>query len=117
MLAACGRIGFTSGELQSSTDGAGPNGDGMAPTDGLPTDGIGVSAWAAQAPAPNTVHDLWGIHAFAADDLWISGNVGTLMHFDGNAWTTTPNAATDSVFVVWGADPNDVWAVGKGCLA
>lgn len=114
LFAACGRIGFTFEASPSSGDGN--LGDDASPTDGASTDGATATAWRSLEPQPGTVHDLWGLHAFGANDLWVSGNQGTVMHFDG-AWTATPNPATDAVFVLWGAAPDDVWAVGRNCLA
>lgn len=105
-LTAC-RIGFD--ELVDS----GPRSDDGAPTDGS-GDGL-PSAWTIASPAPGTTDALWGVHAFAPDDIWVSGALGVLEHFDGAGWTQKVNPASDTLFYVWGLAPEDVWAVGRAC--
>ena len=51
-------------------------------------------------------------HAFSKSDVFVVGNGGTMLHFDGSAWTKLPALTTDAVWGVWGAAPDDVWAVG-----
>lgn len=68
---------------------------------------------------------LFGIHAFAPDDVWAVGGdpsqqVGIVLHFDGETWTDVPvpdAARGASYFKVWGSDPRDVWVVGHGGVA
>jgi hypothetical protein len=113
MLAACGRIGFASEASSSSTDGSI---DGTTDGNNNGGDGSTATGWVDFAPAPGTVHDLWGLLAFGADDVWVSGNQGTILHYTGSSWTPTPSPATDSVFVLWGPAPDDIWAVSRNCL-
>lgn len=52
------------------------------------------------------------VHGFSATDIFVVGNGGTVLHFDGVAWTLQPTPTTEALWGVWGASPNDVWAVG-----
>ncbi|HEY5924596.1 MAG TPA: hypothetical protein VIV11_23115, partial [Kofleriaceae bacterium] len=58
------------------------------------------------AGTPVWYHSIWagGGHAFAA------GDDGTVAHYDGTAWTSTPVAGT--LLGIWGRSPTDVFAVG-----
>lgn len=52
------------------------------------------------------------VHGFSATDIFVVGNGGTVLHFDGAAWTLQPTPTSEALWGVWGAAPNDVWAVG-----
>ncbi|MCC7109911.1 MAG: hypothetical protein IT382_11520, partial [Deltaproteobacteria bacterium] len=64
--------------------------------------------------ATGTLHDLWWVHAFAGGPTYLSGGGATLLRVDGEVVTRlgTPGFAGQTVFGVWGAAPDDVWAVG-----
>jgi hypothetical protein len=68
--------------------GVGPAGDGDAPI------------------------DLGAVWTDAANDVWIVGDAGVILHFDGNAWTVTPTPLPTykGVNGIWGTSPNNVWA-------
>ncbi len=61
-----------------------------------------------QADAPT----LWWVHGFAADDVWAVGEAGTVIHYDGTAWTTVRTGAPYTLWGIWGASSTDLWAVG-----
>ncbi|WP_146646573.1 hypothetical protein [Labilithrix luteola] len=52
---------------------------------------------------------IWGT---SKDDVWAVGSAGTVIHFDGTQWTSTPVDTTRTLFSVGGSGPNDVWIVG-----
>jgi hypothetical protein len=52
---------------------------------------------------------MWGS---SANDVWAVGLAGTILHFDGKAWTRSTAPVTDDLWSVWGSSANDVWAVG-----
>lgn len=56
--------------------------------------------------------DLWWVHALAPDDVYASGENGTIIHYDGAAFTRMATPGTFVVFGMWAAGPDDVWAVG-----
>jgi hypothetical protein len=59
------------------------------------------------------VADLRGVWGSARDDVWAVGDEGTLLHFDGKAWTREESPLEETLNDVWGAAADDVWAVGE----
>lgn len=51
----------------------------------------------------------WG---FGAADLTVVGNDGTVISYDGSAWQLQATPTTEDLWGVWGASPDDLWAVG-----
>src|SRR5712664_2440221 len=77
-------------------------------------DGLCRQSWCWQSPLPlgTTLLGVWGS---SPDDVWVTGDAGTLLHWDGNTWVSFEGAANlDGFLNVWGSGPNDVWAVGYG---
>lgn len=73
-------------------------------------DGDGGGAW--RRVAVGTDATLWWVHAFASNDAWVVGERGTVGHFDGTS-VTLESAPTDrTLYGVWGARGDDLWAVG-----
>lgn len=69
--------------------------------------------WTTQ-PAP-IAHPLSAIHGSSPSNVWATGQGGTLLHFDGQAWQRVlPQSftAASPLYGVWGSSANDVWAVG-----
>lgn len=88
--------------------------------------GLGWKGW----PGTATINSIWGV---SADDLWIAGDnspnvkwqLGVTMHgrktADGGAgaleWQDVDSQASVTLFSIWGASANDIWAVGdKGTI-
>ena len=69
------------------------------------------TGWCWQHPTPqgNDLHEVWSI---AKDDVWAVGSAGTLLHFDGQAWTR--HDVDDEILFhgVWASGPDEVWVVG-----
>lgn len=61
-----------------------------------------------------TNKSLFGVYAISPTDIWAVGSVGTVLHWDGQAWRTVTVAAAGSrdLFDVWASGPKDVWVVG-----
>jgi hypothetical protein len=57
--------------------------------------------------------DLFGVRAFAADNVFAVGAEGTVSHFNGAEWTTMETPTEKDLFAVWGSSPSDVFAVGE----
>lgn len=68
-------------------------------------------AWAPVALGRDVPLLNW-LHGFGPDDLTVVGNGGTILHFDGVSWQTQSTTVTEDLWGVWGAAPNDLWAVG-----
>jgi hypothetical protein len=70
------------------------------------------TSWSAMSvPSGETVlNDVWGT---SAADVYAVGDDGLVLHFDGAAWTGTPQADR-TLLAVWGSAPDNVYAVGLG---
>ncbi len=51
-------------------------------------------------------------YGFGPDDITMVGNAGTVLHWDGQTWTKETTPTTQDLWGVWGAAPDDLWAVG-----
>ena len=104
--------------------------------DGALLSGWGTSAddvWAVGADArdgsgPTVVHydgeswskmstgqaqgDLWWVFGFDGGPIYMGGDGGVILRYDGSALTLMDTPGTETVFGIWGASPDDVWAVG-----
>jgi hypothetical protein len=61
-------------------------------------------------PASAGLSAVWGS---ADDDVWIVGDEGTALHYDGAGWSATASGIADvRLHGVHGSGPDDVWAVG-----
>src|SRR5215470_10513682 len=72
----------------------------------------GGHGWCAAYPRPTgaKLNRLWGT---APDDVWAVGDVGTILHFDGERWTRFPSGTRDSLVAIGGRGVGDAWAIGK----
>lgn len=55
------------------------------------------------------LQDIWGA---GANDIWAVGRHGTILHWDGAAWSRTPSPTTLDLVAVSGTGTHDVWAAG-----
>jgi hypothetical protein len=93
----------------------GPAPDDLYAVGGLPDQG-GVmhfdgQTW-SQLDLGVTVPVLHWAHGFDADDVTIVGRGGTVIHWNGTAWTIQDTPTDQDLWGVWGASPDDLWAVG-----
>lgn len=49
---------------------------------------------------------VWGS---GPSDVWAVGAAGSVLHWDGSAWTAASVGTSQSLYAVWGTGPNDVW--------
>jgi hypothetical protein len=99
------------GWLVSTT--ATPSGDSWLAVGGTPTRGAihrKRESWMLE-PTPEVPLLNWG-QLFADGTGFVVGNGGTVLHHDGVQWTTHSSPTTQDLWGVWGATPDDVWAVG-----
>jgi len=52
------------------------------------------------------------VFGFSANDITAVGREGTIIHWDGAAWTVQTTPTVEDMWGVWGAAPDDLWAVG-----
>ena len=64
--------------------------------------------------ANGQLHDLWWVHTFDDGTALLGGGGATLLRWDGSDLVRmpTPGFALQTVYGIWGAAPDDVWAVG-----
>jgi hypothetical protein len=64
-------------------------------------------------------HAFWWIHGTADDDMWLAGELGEVHRFDGRTLTRVEAGAPpqSTLFGIWGASSDDVWAVGGSFVA
>ena len=68
--------------------------------------------WAAmQAPVPQGT-DLYAVWGSAADNVYAVGTKGTILHYDGNAWSSMNSPTASDLYGIWGQSANDIFAVG-----
>lgn len=60
------------------------------------------------------LHDLWWVHGFPSGEVFLGGAGATVLRVRGDEIErlATPGFAGQTVFGLWGAAPDDVWAVG-----
>ncbi len=56
------------------------------------------------------------VFGFSERQVTAVGNRGTALHFDGERWLRKPTGTDQDLWGVWGAAPDDLWAVGGGGL-
>jgi photosystem II stability/assembly factor-like uncharacterized protein len=55
---------------------------------------------------------LHAISGSAADDVWIVGEGGTTLRYDGNALSAVPSGTGKTLRGVWSVSADDAWVVG-----
>lgn len=54
---------------------------------------------------------LWGIYSSGPSDIWVVGDNGAVLHYDGMTWTTV-SFTTERLLSIWGAGASDIWIGG-----
>lgn len=65
---------------------------------------------------PQTSSKLNAIHGLSSNDLYVAGNGGLLMHFDGSAWKTIPTNTAANFVDVFVLNESEVWVAGEMTL-
>lgn len=70
------------------------------------------AAWSRLDTGLTDNTDLWWVFGFEGGPVFLGGEKGTILRYQDGEFEqlTTPGVAT--VFGMWGASPDDVWAVG-----
>ena len=58
-----------------------------------------------------SLESVWGS---SATDVFAVGDIGTILHYDGNTWSGQASGSTNWLYGVWGSSATDVLAVGEG---
>jgi hypothetical protein len=56
--------------------------------------------------------DLDGVWGSAEDDVWVTGQNGVILHFDGTQWSLVEHGLANTLDRVSGSNEKDVYAVG-----
>jgi cysteine-rich repeat protein len=56
------------------------------------------------------INSIWGNNE---NDIYAVGQTGTLLHYDGDSWSSETSPAANSLVDVWGSSASDVYAVGN----
>ncbi len=98
---------FVVGGEPASGDGAGDDsGRGVA------LRRVGKS-WVSD-PLPAGTGLLNWVFGFSTVNAWAVGEGGVILHYEGEQWTKQTSPTTESLWGVWGATEDDLWAVGGG---
>jgi hypothetical protein len=60
---------------------------------------------------------LTWVHGFDADSVTVVGNEGSVLQYDGERWQLQSTPTEQNLWGVWGAAPDDLWAVGGSGLS
>jgi hypothetical protein len=55
------------------------------------------------------LHSSWGT---SSSDMYSVGDGGTILHFDGTAWTKMVTGTTKNLYSIWGTSGQNIWAAG-----
>jgi hypothetical protein len=62
--------------------------------------------------SPGGTETFWWTHGTSPTDVWAVGERGRIMHFDGAHFVESPRMTSATLYGVWAAAQDDVWAVG-----
>ena len=65
--------------------------------------------WQRLLPQGNSLSGIWGT---SSTDVFAVGDSGTILHYDGAAWSPMNSGTARGLDSVWGSSPSDVFAVG-----
>ena len=74
----------------------------------------GGFCWQRPIPQGNTLHSLSGV---SGRYIWAVGEHGTILHYDGKSWSTSPSGTVEALHGVYCLGQRDAWAVGADGLA
>lgn len=62
------------------------------------------------APTGQTLRAVWIV---APSDVWAAGDGGTVIHYDGSAWTSVDSGTPNNLLAIWASGANNVWIGGQ----
>ena len=77
-----------------------------------PSDCSTGNTCAGGACVPIIAETFRGVWGFAENDVWIVGEHGHVMHWDGSRWSVSLSQSNYQLYGVWGVSSSDLWAVG-----
>ncbi|MFT6146444.1 MAG: hypothetical protein ACJAZO_004334 [Myxococcota bacterium] len=119
LLIGCGEPGFVD-VLGQAPEGAllsvwGPSADDVWIAGGQPEAGVifrGSGSTFETMSVPADTPMLNWVHGTGADDVWVGGLSGTMLHWDGTDWTDHSEPIDEAIWGLYARRPDDVWFVG-----
>lgn len=71
------------------------------------------AAWCPVQTGVSSLYALVAVSGSSKTDVWAVGSGGTIVHWDGAAWTATPTGLKNTFHAVWARGANEVWAVSS----
>ncbi|MGC4119617.1 MAG: hypothetical protein QM765_34600 [Myxococcales bacterium] len=68
--------------------------------------------WTWSNPLPQGRRLNW-VSGSGPDDVWAVGRGGTILHWDGAAWSQSQSGVTEDLATVWTAAKGDAWATAQ----
>jgi hypothetical protein len=60
--------------------------------------------------APDPLYGIWGS---SESDVFVVGEGGTILHYNGSDWSHMDSGVTETLYRVWGSSGTDVYVVGE----
>ena len=66
-----------------------------------------------ESPTQEKLNGVWGYRSpESSHKFYAVGENGTIIHFDGEIWTTTGSPTSEDLYGIWGSSGTDIFAVG-----
>jgi hypothetical protein len=69
------------------------------------------AAW-SRLPTGEAQGDLWWVFGFPGGPVYLGGDGGVILRYQAGAFTRLATPGLQTIFGIWGATPDDLWAVG-----
>jgi len=66
--------------------------------------------WLMPQPTGNNLFSVWGS---SYTNIYCVGSKGTMIHFNGNEWSSIDIGVDNDLYSIWGVSENNIYAVGK----
>jgi len=77
--------------------------------------GNGEVCWEHPLPQGNDLMGVWGTASSgAAASVWAVGTAGTILHWNGSAWSKVETGTRRDLLSVWSERPDEAWVTGTG---
>jgi hypothetical protein len=79
----------------------------------IPIDACDTAGFCWVRPTVRDI-DLNAIWPFAKNDVWVFGNAGLAMRWDGTRFRDVETFTRDDLVAAWASSPNDLYVLGRG---
>lgn len=67
--------------------------------------------WSSR-PTGQPQGNLWWVFGFDGGPVYMGGDGGVILRYESGQYTLLDTPSTETVYGIWGASPDDMWAVG-----